>query len=98
MPGAQGRQPVAADARWAALYLSNWHFAHAAVDYFASNNSPSPFLHFWSLSVEEQFYLAWPAIMVLFWRIRGGRDRTVPRKAGLEKGGTEVLAAADPPR
>jgi peptidoglycan/LPS O-acetylase OafA/YrhL len=74
------RAPVAEDARWAALYLSNWHFADVSVDYFAAGGSPSPFLHFWSLSVEEQFYLAWPAIMVLVWRIRGrgrGNDRAL---------------------
>ena len=40
-----------------------------AGDYFAAVGSPSPFLHFWSLSVEEQFYLAWPLLLLLGTRL-----------------------------
>ncbi len=53
------------DGAAAALSVSNIRFAAASGDYFASVASPSPFLHFWSLSVEEQFYLAWPALLFL---------------------------------
>ncbi len=44
----------------AAAYVSNWNFAAQAVDYLAADAPPSPVLHYWSLSVEEQFYLLWP--------------------------------------
>jgi peptidoglycan/LPS O-acetylase OafA/YrhL len=48
-----------------ALYVQNWLLAANSVDYLAATNSPSPVEHFWSLSVEEQFYIAWPIVIVL---------------------------------
>lgn len=56
---------VAVDISAAALYVSNIVFAFRATDYFAAGSAPSPILHFWSLGVEEQFYLFWPAIFLL---------------------------------
>jgi len=53
------------DAVWSALFVSNWHFASAGTDYFASDGPISPFRHYWSLSVEEQFYLVWPVLIFL---------------------------------
>jgi peptidoglycan/LPS O-acetylase OafA/YrhL len=46
------------------LYVENWLLAHNAVDYLAAANQASPVQHFWSLSVEEQFYIVWPLLLV----------------------------------
>ncbi len=47
-----------------ALYVQNWILASDSVDYLASSNVPSLVQHFWSLSVEEQFYVAFPLILI----------------------------------
>jgi peptidoglycan/LPS O-acetylase OafA/YrhL len=52
-----------AELRAGTAYVQNWQLAGAAVDYFAPT-SPSPVQHFWSLSAEEQFYLAWPLLLL----------------------------------
>ena len=54
---------VADDALAAGLSLANVRFALDATDYFAPVD-PSPLLHYWSLAVEEQFYLLWPALLL----------------------------------
>ncbi len=46
-------------------YVQNWQLASDAVDYLAAGNRASPVQHFWSLSAEEQFYLAWPLLIAL---------------------------------
>ncbi|GAA4814499.1 acyltransferase family protein [Nocardioides caeni] len=58
-------EPNADDARAAALYVVNWSLADRAVDYLASDNVPTAVQHFWSLSVEEQFYFGWPILIGL---------------------------------
>jgi peptidoglycan/LPS O-acetylase OafA/YrhL len=49
--------------------VSNFYFL-AAVDYFNAESLSHPLLHTWSLGVEEQFYLLWPALLVLTNRFR----------------------------
>ena len=65
------------DALWSAGFLANVHFAHISTDYFQSDTVHSPVQHYWSLAVEEQFYLFWPVLIVivaaLASRVRRGR-------------------------
>ena len=70
---------IAHDVAAAALYVSNVSFAAQATDYFAAGSAPSPVLHFWSLGVEEQFYLLWPALILVITR----RSRNPTRRIGL---------------
>ncbi len=74
---------VARDAASASLYVSNLRFAFQATDYLQAELAPSPILHFWSLSVEEQFYLFWPAIILLLARAGGDVGRRIAIATGL---------------
>lgn len=67
------------DSMWASLFASNVHFAQEGSDYFEEGQPPSPVLHFWTLSVEEQFYLVWPTVLVLAlaWRARSRRPQLI---------------------
>jgi peptidoglycan/LPS O-acetylase OafA/YrhL len=65
-----------AEIRASGLYVENWRLAASAVDYFAATDGPSPVRHYWSLSVEEQFYLVWPVALGAA-AVLGGRRRTL---------------------
>ena len=65
---------VASDALASALYVNNWWYIVADQSYFEFIGRPPLLKHLWSLAVEEQFYLIWPAVaaaVMLRWRRRG---------------------------
>jgi peptidoglycan/LPS O-acetylase OafA/YrhL len=74
---------VCADALSAALYVANYRFALLQTDYLASGAGPSPIQHYWSLGVEEQFYLLWPLLLFAVRPAFGRRLRRKPRPIGI---------------
>src|SRR6187431_1036695 len=59
----------APDFRWAvasaATYINNWWLIFHDVSYFAQFEAPGPLNHLWSLSIEEQFYIVWPFLVMI---------------------------------
>ncbi|OBJ06508.1 acyltransferase [Mycobacterium sp. 1465703.0] len=83
LPPLQARS-VFLDGIASALYVGNYRFALQGTDYLISD-APSPFQHYWSLGVEEQFYLVWPVLIILIaWSarriplLRGSATRATP--------------------
>jgi peptidoglycan/LPS O-acetylase OafA/YrhL len=81
-PGANGLVDLSGlrgDAIWTLLYANNWHLIYAHQSYFAQFSTPSPFQHTWSLAIEEQFYLVWPLVLLLLFRLA----RSAWRRTGM---------------
>ncbi len=85
------------------LFVNNWWQIINQVSYFNALGDPSPLTHFWSLAIEEQFYLVWPP--VLFVLLRCGVKRAWVRRIALGAAAASAVAmavlydpAADPSR
>lgn len=76
----------AVDGQWAAVFLANFHFAATQTNYLASQQPPSALQNYWSLAVEEQFYIVYPTIFL----IAAGLLRNISLRARL----AVVLTAA----
>ncbi|WP_353828586.1 acyltransferase family protein [Agromyces sp. SYSU T0242] len=94
---------VVPESRWAqflrevvaaTFYVENWSLSFDAVDYLAAENAPSPVQHFWSLSVEEQFYIAVPLLLVAALAIARRRGLDIRRALLLALAGVAVLSFA----
>jgi peptidoglycan/LPS O-acetylase OafA/YrhL len=88
---------VRGDALSTLFYSANWHAIFAKEPYFTAFTAPSPYLHTWTLAIEEQFYVLWPLMVTgLFGfaltRRRPGRARSSAKRRGLVI--SLVLAAA----
>lgn len=64
-------QRILIDSIWSGLFLANFHFINIQTDYFQQTYSASPLQHFWSLAVEEQFYLFFPTLLLACMSLRG---------------------------
>ena len=88
-PAAADSSRTARDGLFAAFYAMNYRLAGQGVDYQQANAAPSPLQHFWSLAVEEQFYLVWPLLVLVVALLDPTRRR---RRAGRC---SRVLVARD---
>ncbi len=95
LPGAR-LGDLAADSVGSALYVENWVLASRAVDYLAEDSGVSPLQHYWSLSVEEQFYLAWPVLLLAVFLLVRSRRGLVAVPALVLVGSVVYVAVAEP--
>ncbi|MEG0448439.1 MAG: acyltransferase family protein, partial [Lysinibacillus sp.] len=65
------------------MYFENWRLAIDAVDYLARDEAASPFQHYWSLSIQGQFYLLWPALIFIAYFLARKIFKTPVRKTLL---------------
>lgn len=80
------------DALSALFYFSNWFQIAASSNYFVANGPASPLTHTWSLAVEEQFYLAWPLVVLATMAVAGTVRRGVAALLALSTAGAVASA------
>jgi peptidoglycan/LPS O-acetylase OafA/YrhL len=82
------------DAAWAAVFAINWSLAADGADYFAGGADASPFQHYWSLAVEEQFYVVWPLLVLAVAVLLARRGRAAALRPVLAVVVTATIAAS----
>jgi peptidoglycan/LPS O-acetylase OafA/YrhL len=61
----EARANLLENSKWSLLFFANVAFLRSESDYFQQDSEPSMLLHFWSLSIEEQFYFVWPLLFLI---------------------------------
>ncbi|HEX7443197.1 MAG TPA: acyltransferase, partial [Acidimicrobiales bacterium] len=74
---------TAVDGRWTSVFLANVHFASVGTNYLSSQQSPSLLQNFWTLAVEEQFYLVYPTLFLVAAAVRSRVSLHVRLATGL---------------
>lgn len=78
-------------------FFSNWHFINDSASYFTEQSLTSPLLHTWSLAIEEQFYLVWPILLALWFRLRHNTRGLLPVIAALTLASVVYMAVIHVP-
>lgn len=82
------------DGIWATFFGANWHFALQGTDYFGAETAVSPLQHYWSLSVEEQFYFVWPWLMLLIFWVVASTKGTARHARGVVLAAISLITVA----
>ena len=86
---------LGSDLAWAAAYSINWLYVLRSVEYLRwGETDASVLLNFWSLAVEEQFYLLWPLLLLTVWRRAGDGGERALRAATWLAAGLGLLSLA----
>jgi peptidoglycan/LPS O-acetylase OafA/YrhL len=76
---------ITADALFTTVYGLNYDLAARGADYLHASDAPSPLQHFWSLAVEEQFYLVWPLLLAVASLAWMGHASRASRRHGISR-------------
>ena len=76
----------------ALLWFTNWWYVFADISYFEAIGAPSPVTHFWSLAIEEQFYVVWPLLLLALGK--AGVGKTAQRRTTIALAAVSAILMA----